>query len=1018
MDDFLTPVSTTYLKAKPDTSLLQESNPRTARDGANSVGDALETLKTQPDYDTLIAVLGSLDCGRISASGFNISEPSPEAAQIVQCLVSEIVPNYWPLLKEEDVSSGVHELGRPTDLELLLRCLRNVTGLNATIARLKALIQESKPTAKEVKRPGLALNLNVLLEVTSAVLGKDEHLATLWRASSAALNVPAKKRPMTQEFIALVSGGRLLSVAAEADAIANPERASRGSVWTADGQQYSKWLGRSISHWVKNDVPVDEVKLCAEVFTRALRLGYAGKRTSPMNKGHFANCLVDVLMKQVIGDMLLGSDENRNAFIKLFGLFSQLEQKRIIFAVLKHLSEVFLNNLEDTDLNSNRTISAAAGVIERIVANDESRKTHLVSWLTSSTGAGLGDGIGIRRAVLAALARDRECMNLILEKSISQFGDQLYIKHSPILQQQGKPHFLIFIWTPTNLAKAHAQVLLLSAGYVSRLSPLKLKMLMRSASYLHTVSNRIGASQEKAKFLGLAVGEALSGLVDGNDVKLDFKMEEMATDEARFYKNLVKVTDNVGPVDPLITLPATEEAKQPTPAKKSLRKPATRPKKQPAAPSKFIIQEVSDSESEDEDLVPYVKPDDDPEDSDEDPTLVRRDKPKAPVYIRDLIAYLRDTDNYDKQKLALTTAPVLIRRKANFGEEVSSHAGELATLLVGLQDKFEIEEFWDLRLQGMIAIIVAQPQKMGQWFAKTFFDGDYSISQRASILIVLGLSARELAGFDASEHAAAAAFPSKRLPEKMEALYLDPSASKNQLPSSSTLKAIPANALDTIASSLTSSFMAPIAANAADATTGPDALKLSTFTSRLQNKQAKKPGIRSIPNTIAAVLSASFFFPLTARFQHALRSSSARSGIFIQPHLLALYLKTLAVLVHASGPATLALPQMTAELWDLLLGVRAHVVGDLPATHGLLVALAALLEVNEATDMRRLCESHPREVVETQEWVSGVFNGTRGDDGGEENDVKMLAAAVLVKLQEATEKYRALLLGDMIGFSS
>ncbi|KAF6841477.1 telomere length regulation protein [Colletotrichum plurivorum] len=984
MDDFLTPVSTTYLKAKPETSLLQESKPRTARDGVNSIEDALETLKTQPDYDTLIAVLESLDHGRISASGFNISEPSPEAAQIVQCLVSEIVPNYWPLLKEEDVSSGVHDLGRPTDLELLLRCLRNVTGLNATIARLKALIQESKSTVKEVKRPDLALNLNVLLEVTSAVLGKDEHLATLWRASSAALNVPAKKRPMTQEFIALVSGGRLLSVAAEADAIANPERTSRGSVWTADGQQYSKWLGRSISHWVKNDVPVDEVKLCAEVFTRALRLGYA-----------------DVLMKQVIGDMLLGSDENRNAFVKLFGLFSQLEQKRIIFAVLKHLSEAFLNDLEDTDLNPNRTISAAAGVVERIVSNDESRKTHLVSWLTSSTGAGLGDGIGIRRAVLAALARDRECMNLILEKSTNQFGDQLYIKHSPILQQQ-----------------AHAQVLLLSAGYVSRLSPLKLKMLMRSASYLHTVSNRIGASQEKAKFLGLAVGEAISGLVDGNDIKLDFKMEEMETDEAKFYKNLVKVTDNVGPVDPLITLPATEEAKQATPAKKSLPKPAPRPKKQPAAPSKFIIQEVSDSESEDEDLVPYAKPDDDSEDSDEDPTLVRRDKPKAPVYIRDLIAYLRDTDNYDKQKLALTTAPVLIRRKANFGEEVSSHAGELATLLVGLQDKFEIEDFWELRLQGMIAIIVAQPQKMGQWFAKTFFDGDYSISQRASILIVLGLSARELAGFDASEHAAAAAFPSKRLPEKMEALYLDPSASKNQLPASSTLKAIPANALDTIANSLTSSFMAPIAANAADATTGPDALKLSTFTSRLQNKQAKKPGIRSIPNTIAAVLSASFFFPLTARFQHALRSSSAGSGIFVQPHLLALYLKTLAVLVHASGPATLALPQMTAELWDLLLGVRAHVVGDLPATHGLLVALAALLEVNEATDMRRLCEAHPREVVETQEWVSGVFNGTRGDDGGEENDVKMLAAAVLIKLQEATEKYRALLLGDMIGFSS
>ncbi|KAJ0291347.1 hypothetical protein Brms1b_003799 [Colletotrichum noveboracense] len=980
-----TPVSTTYLKARPvdpshqESETIAKAKPAIQSTEIDTVEIALETLKSQPDHDTLISVLQSLDHGRIAKSGFKISKPNPEAAQIIQCLVSEIIPNYWPLLKEEASTSRA---GQGTDLELLLKSLRNVTGLNAAITRLKALIQESKAGAKDVKRPDLAINLNVLIEVCSAVLERDDCLAALWDASSAGLGTVAQRRPMAHEFTALIAGGRLVSVAAEADVLANPDRASRNSLWVADGLQYSKWLGRSIAYWAKCDISSDDIKLCAEVFARSLRLGYS-----------------DALMRQLITDMLLGPEENRNAFFKLFGQFSQLEQKRTIFAVLKHLSEVFLNKLDDEETaEPSQIISAAAGVVDRLIANGESRKTHLVSWLTSSTGAGLGEGIGIRRAVLAALAQDKECINLVLEKSINQFGDQLYIKHSPILQQQ-----------------AHAQVLLLSAGYVNRLSPLKLKMIMRSAAYLNTVSNRIGASQEKARFLGLAVGEALSSLIDGSDKKLDFNMEEMETNEAKFYKDLVKVTDQVGPIDVLITKPSAEEKRQPPAPKPSRPKPAPKPKKQPAAPSKFIIQEVSDSESEDEDLVRYAKPDSDPEDSDEDPTLVRRDKPKAPVYVRDLLSYLRDTDNYDKQKLALTTAPTLIRRKANFGTEVTDHAEELATLLVGLQDKFEIENFWDLRLQGMMAVVVGQPQKMGQWFAKTFFDGDYSVSQRASVLIVLGLSARELAGFDASEYAAAASFPSKRLPEKMEALYLDQSTSK-KLPSS-TLKALPSNALDTIANSLTSAFMAPIAANAADATTGPDALKLSTFTSRLQNKTSKKKtGLRSIPNTTASVLSTSFFFPLTARFQHALRSHSARSGVFIQSHLLSLYLKTLAVLIHSAGPATLALPQMTAELWDLLLGVRAHVSGDVPGTHALLIALAAMLEVNEATDMRRLCEAHPREVVETQEWVSGIFNNTRGEDGGEENDVKMLAAAVLIKLQEATEKYRALLLGDMIGF--
>ncbi|KAL0938706.1 telomere length regulation protein [Colletotrichum truncatum] len=994
MDDFFTPVSTTYLKARPENGLLQELNPSktpkeiTNVDEITTVEVALETLKNQPDYDILIAVLRSIDHGHICASGFSISTPSPEASQIIQCIISEIVPNYWPLLKEDASSaSGVRDSGSLADLELLLRCLRNVTGLNAAITRLKALVQECKASAKDVKRPDLALNLNILLEVCSAVLGKDDYLNALWVASSTGLNVAAKRRPMAHEFTSLIAGGRLVSVAAEADATANPDRTAGRNHWIADGQQYSKWLGRSIEYWAKCDISSDDVKLCTEIFTRALRLGYS-----------------DSLLKQSVQDMLLGQEDSRKAFFKLFGQFSQLEQKRVIFAVLKHLSEVFLNGLDEAENpEPNSTISAAAGVIDRLISNEENRKTHLISWLTSSTGAGLGDGIGIRRAVLAALAQDKECINLVLEKSITQFGDQLYIKHSPVLQQQ-----------------AHAQVLLLSAGYVSKLSPLKLKILMRSASYLNAISNRIGASQEKARFLGLAVGETLSSLIDGNEKRLDFKMEEMGSDEARFYKDLVRVTDQVGPIDSLITNTVVENEKNEAPITNPFRsKPAAKPNKQPAAASsKFIIQEVTDSESEDEDLVPYAKPIDDPEDSDEDPTLLRRDKPKAPVYIRDLIAYLRDTDNYDKQKLALATAPLLIRRKANFGTEVTSHAEELATLLVGLQDKFEIGDFWSLRLQGMTAIIVAQPKKMGQWFAKTFFDGDYSVSQRASILIILGLSARELAGFDISDYKAAASFPSKRLPDKMEALYLDPSTASNRLSSSATLKALPSNALDSIASSLTSAFMAPIAANAADATTGPDALKLSSFTSRLQSRTSnKRTGLHSIPNTTASVLSTSFFFPLTARLQHALRSHSARSGVFIQSYLLSLYLKTLAVLIHSAGPATLALSQMTAELWDLLLGVRAHVSGDVPGTYALLVALAAMLEVNEATDMRRLCEAHPREIVETQEWVSGIFNGTRGDDGGEENDVKMLAAAVLIKLQEATEKYRALLLGDMIGFS-
>jgi telomere length regulation protein len=545
------------------------------------------------------------------------------------------------------------------------------------------------------------------------------------------------------------------------------------------------------------------------------------------------------------------------------------------------------------------------------------------------------------------------------------------------------------------------------------MSPIKITLLMRSSTYLTAISNRIAATQTRARFLGMIVGESLSTLIDDKQKKLDFHMEETDTEEAQWLKGLTKTFDEIGPISDLQPTSAVQEvkAKAATPAKRKKAPKAT--PKITTMPPRGIIEEVSSSD-EDDDLVPYAKASD-PEDSDEDATLVQRNKVRPPVYIRTLIEYLRDTETYDKQKLALQTAPTLIRRKSNYGTEVSSHADELAGLLAGIQDKFEIENYHDLRLQGIIALIVAQPKAMGPWFARTFFEGDYSLTQRTTVLVALGLAARELAGFDISVYQAGASFASKQLPSKMERLYLNAPSGVDAGSAHQNLKALPPTAIHKIADSLTSSFLAPMAAEAADATTGPDALKLETFTARYKSKsKTSRPKVRAIPNTTAALLATSFFSPLTAHFTAAIHSSHT---LVLNPSMLSLYLQTLGIIIHAAGPSTLSLPQLTSELWDLLLSVRVHAQDDLGATRGWLIALAALLEVNEGdVSMRRICQEQGRAVVETREWVGGVFERTRGEDGGEENEVKMLAAGILIKLSEAVERYQALLMGDLVAF--
>lgn len=122
----------------------------------------------------------------------------------------------------------------------------------------------------------------------------------------------------------------------------------------------------------------------------------------------------------------------------LFSNLANTEQRALLFSILKIMADVHLNQLNGSNPSEEQTIiSAAAGAIKSFVADDTKYLNHLVTWLTNANGAGLGDTIGIRRAVLAVLSSDRDSIASVFEKSLNQFGDYLYIRHTPVLQQEG-----------------------------------------------------------------------------------------------------------------------------------------------------------------------------------------------------------------------------------------------------------------------------------------------------------------------------------------------------------------------------------------------------------------------------------------------------------------------------------------------------------------------------------------------------------------------------------------------------
>lgn len=163
-------------------------------------------------------------------------------------------------------------------------------------------------------------------------------------------------------------------------------------------------------------------------------------------KFNFVNSNLENFVNTLIMGLLLQDTHGQELFKSFLDHFPSLEQRKFLNATLKLLSDKYLSTLDDIDATEESpVICAATGALRVVIGNDEARKSHLVTWLTSGSSAGIGEGCGIRRAAVAVFSEDKESMAAILEKSSAQFSDKLYIKHAPLLQQDGKAYRYTFI---------------------------------------------------------------------------------------------------------------------------------------------------------------------------------------------------------------------------------------------------------------------------------------------------------------------------------------------------------------------------------------------------------------------------------------------------------------------------------------------------------------------------------------------------------------------------------------------
>ncbi|KAJ5756050.1 hypothetical protein N7533_005593 [Penicillium manginii] len=956
---------------------------------------AIDILGSEPDQDELFTILSAIDPFNTSRQiqDLDIRIPSPTAAQILRLLVSTTIPGHWASL-DKKVKTSKENKTRAA----ILRCLSSVAGLGSLITQLRSQIASARANVQQAEGSNTSLAIRDLLSVLASLLEPKDLLFRLHSDISVLHGNKTKEQVAWRELASLVGAGKILSTAAEALTLSNESEFPSSISWTGEGSRYTSWLGNNVAYMASKLQVDDESGWGSLAFL-------TGRGLNQLVREIYSALLLDQQLVNRFG-LLLDHLRQSEQLVMLEAIFRDI-QKRYFSAENSGDHEQLATNTE--------IISSVAALCSTIIGDRSYLKNQISEWLCKSQGGSI-QTIGLRRAILAAYHDSSDSLKTLLVRSLETFGDKFNVKHVPLITQN-----------------ANAQTILLTAGHLRQLDPSQVKDIGRTGVFLNAVSNRLAASSNRARFLGMIVGTAISEIIEEPGKSLKFDLEEMQSEEACWYLSLTKVQDRVGLLESIKALQTqqsmTHQKPQKEPRVNSDKRPQPRSGQQQRSKIVAIeeIDDSSDASDEDEDLIPYEKPDDDDDDDDEDPTLVQRNKPIAPVYIRDLVTYLRDTENVERHQLAITTAPSLIRRKTGFGSELAEQIEELALTIVGLNNDNKHPQFHESRLQSMIALIVSQPLKMGRWFTAIFFDGDLSQVQRSAVLTALGLSAREVAGNGEDDARALSlpklqdtSFPSKRLSPALETMFL---GSENESP------------IAKLTQKLSQASLQPLAANAADELTGPSALKVRTFSSRMevekkrQDRETQRQ--KGMAKDLNKVLAEGFFYPLQGRFEIMMlqfSSSSAPSyNPFFVPHILSLFLQTISLVVSTAGPHTPFLPGLTHETLSLLLSLHTSPASSEPTVAAALLNLfLAIVDLNIACGSNgeeRLVTEYASQVIELREWASGVFDRTPSSNKSSlgatvdpNEQIRTLSAGVMVRLGEVIERYQGRLMGVNSGF--
>lgn len=596
------------------------------------------------------------------------------------------------------------------------------------------------------------------------------------------------------------------------------------------------------------------------------------------------------------------------------------------------------------------------------------------------------NNLNLVKSLLISASRDQTTFQEQVMSLFNVWGSKLNISKSPVAMQRHQ-----------------TQVLFVS---LSLLTKPFLQQLTATPAFLDGITNHLSSPSSRVRDFGILIGEKIAQY---GSVPLNFGIESsedwsgLSVD--KLADNSLNLLFDVDEADPDVSsIPDSE------------------------APSIFSdvlsergsLKTTKDTQSRYQklgfDVRSHVKDSDDEEggedSDDDDPSNKTVSKP---VYIRQLLEYLKapeGDDQYDKLDIGLKTAAGLILEKAKYGSEVKVHAKSLAQSLVQFKDNFDFPDYHKHRTQALVVLVGTQPE-IAPYIVDLFYTADISINDRLLLLTSLSLGARFVNGF--TDTVDVKPVQMKQLPAAVAQRFNDLSiggltgggglagtsglldfGDKTPQEGQSSSSGV-TEPLNNVAGDLQKTLLSPTISESREneALNGPKVLRVS---SSLQ-KQLQGQSNTTITTNNFSKVAHLFIFPLVDSWWKA--GTGIMAGSFssiIQAH----YFKTLALLLYTAAPSAPKLVEMTSELLAMLLKLRSYVYIDDPQV--VEAACTCLLVVLDTHSDEFIVQKWPREFVDLQKWLEGVWEGVIDER------VKGVAAGVLYQMKKLGEKWRRALI--------